>query len=43
VCYLDEFGTVGSVPRRADLIATLRSRRVALVLACQGFAQVEER
>jgi type IV secretion system protein VirD4 len=27
----------------ADLIATLRSRRVALVLACQGFAQVEER
>jgi type IV secretion system protein VirD4 len=43
VCYLDEFGTVGSVPRMADLIATLRSRRVALVLACQGFAQLEER
>ncbi len=43
VCYLDEFGTVGSVPRRADLIATLRSRHVALVLACQGVAQVEER
>jgi type IV secretion system protein VirD4 len=43
VCYLDEFGTVGSVPRMADLIATLRSRDVALVLACQGFAQLEER
>lgn len=27
----------------ADLIATLRSRHVALVLACQGFAQLEER
>lgn len=26
-----------------DLIATLRSRQVALVLACQGFAQLEER
>ena len=43
VCYLDEFGMAGSVPRMADLIATLRSRHVALVLACQGFAQVEER
>ncbi len=43
VCYLDEFGAAGSVPRMADLIATLRSRHVALVLACQGFAQVEER
>jgi type IV secretion system protein VirD4 len=43
ICYLDEFGTVGSVPRMADLIATLRSRQVALVLACQGFAQLEER
>ncbi len=42
-CYLDEFGTVGSVPRMADLTATLRSRQVALVLACQGFAQLEER
>ncbi len=27
----------------ADLIASLRSQHVALVLACQGFAQVEER
>jgi type IV secretion system protein VirD4 len=27
----------------ADLIATLRSRQVALLLACQGFAQLEER
>lgn len=43
VCYLDEFGAAGSVPRMAELIATLRSRHVALVLACQGFAQVEER
>lgn len=43
VCYLDEFGTVGSLPRMADLIATLRSRRVALVLAYQNFAQLEER
>ncbi len=43
VCYLDEFGTVGSVPHMADLIATLRSRHVALVRACQGFAQLEER
>jgi type IV secretion system protein VirD4 len=43
ICYLDEFGSAGSVPRMADLIATLRSRHVALVLACQGFAQVEER
>jgi type IV secretion system protein VirD4 len=43
VCYLDEFGTAGSVPRMADLIATLRTQHVALVLACQGFAQVEER
>jgi type IV secretion system protein VirD4 len=43
ICYLDEFGTAGSVPRMAELVATLRSRQVALVLACQGFAQVEER
>jgi type IV secretion system protein VirD4 len=43
ICYLDEFGSAGSVPRMAELIATLRSRHVALVLACQGFAQVEER
>lgn len=43
VCYLDEFGTTGSVPRMTDLIAILRSRQVALVLACQGFAQLEER
>ncbi len=43
ICYLDEFGTAGSIPHMAEYIATLRSRRVALVLAFQGFAQLEER
>jgi type IV secretion system protein VirD4 len=40
MCYLDEFGNAGVIPHFAERIATLRSFRVALLLAIQSFAQL---
>lgn len=41
-CYLDEFTNVGYIPEMAKKVSTLRSKRVALILAMQDFAKVEE-
>jgi type IV secretion system protein VirD4 len=41
-CYLDEFANIGYIPRYASYISTARSLRVALLMACQSFAQLEE-
>ena len=41
-CYLDEFTNIGYIPKYASYISTARSMRVALLMACQSFAQLEE-
>jgi len=39
-CYLDEFGNLGSVPKMAVWISTLRSAGVSMLLAVQQTAQL---
>jgi len=39
-CYLDEFGNLGTVPKMATWISTLRSAGVSMVLAVQHTAQL---
>jgi len=40
-CYLDEFANAGTVPHMARRISMFRSSRVALILAIQNFAQLD--
>ncbi|GHO62657.1 hypothetical protein KSC_015490 [Ktedonobacter sp. SOSP1-52] len=41
-CYLDEFANAGRIPHFESYISTLRSKRVALLMAIQAFSQLEE-
>jgi type IV secretion system protein VirD4 len=41
VCYLDEFAHAGKIPHMANLVAMLRSQRVALILAIQNHSQLD--
>lgn len=41
--YLDEFTNLGFLPYMPDVLSTMRSRRVAYILALQSFAQGLER
>jgi len=41
-CYLDEFANAGTVPHMARRISMFRSSRVALILAIQNFAQLDD-
>lgn len=41
--YLDEFTNLGFLPRMSDNLSTMRSRRVAYILALQSYAQGLER
>lgn len=41
-CYLDEFANAGRIPHFESYISTLRSKRVALLMAIQAFSQLED-
>lgn len=42
VCYMDEFANLGSILHMGEYVTTIRSKRVALVLAIQNFSQLQD-
>lgn len=40
-CYLDEFTNIGHIPGFADFISSVRSKRIALLMAIQTFSQLD--
>jgi len=42
VCYLDEFANIGRILHMGEYVTTIRSKRVALVLAIQNFSQLQD-